>query len=303
VKKYVLGLLLLLTSSVNTLSACDVCGCAAGGSYFGILPQFHKQFIGLRYSFSMEDTKHTAIEASGNYTAHDFYHSMELWGRFYPAKRLQVLAFLPFRFYQEKTGANSQSVFGLGDISVISDYAIINTGEDRTKKVKQTLFAGAGIKLPTGLYRAQHDGTLLDHNLQPGTGSTDFILNGMYTIRIKKYGVNADVTGKLTTANNLQYRFGNRITSSLRAFYWANVHGYSLLPHSGILYDYSGNNYDKGKAVALSASDALFATAGLDVYIKRISLSVAYQYPIYQNLGMGMVQGGSRIFCGMAVHF
>jgi len=303
VKKYSIVLFFLLASCLNIISACDVCGCAAGGSYFGILPQFHKQFIGLRYNFSMEDTKHSAIEASGNYTARDFYHSMELWGRFYPAKRLQVLAFVPFRLYQEKTGASSQWVAGLGDISVISDYAIINTGEDRTKKVKQTLMAGAGIKLPTGFYHAMHDGSLLDHNLQPGTGSTDFILNTMYTVRIRKYGLNADITGKLTSANNLQYRFGNRITSSLRAFYWANVHGYSLLPHVGILYDYSGNNYDKGKAVALSASDALFAGAGLDAYIKRMSFSLTYQYPFYQNLGMGLVHGGSRIFCGMAVHF
>jgi hypothetical protein len=82
------------------------------------------------------------------------------------------------------------------------------------------------------------DGVPAANNLQAGTGSTDFIINGIYTIR-KKLGFNAEAIGRINTFNNLQHKFGNRINIGLQAFYWFNVHGYSLLPHAGFAYEYT----------------------------------------------------------------
>ena len=42
----------LLAGATTVALACDVCGCSAGGNYFGILPRFGKHFLGIRYQYS-----------------------------------------------------------------------------------------------------------------------------------------------------------------------------------------------------------------------------------------------------------
>jgi hypothetical protein len=42
-------LVLVLLLAPSKLRACDICGCGVGSYYLGILPEFKKRFIGLRY--------------------------------------------------------------------------------------------------------------------------------------------------------------------------------------------------------------------------------------------------------------
>lgn len=85
---------MLIFIDASQLQACDLCGCANGGSFFGILPQSHRQFVGLRYRYSSYESHLNSV----NLRTKEVFQSTELWGRFYPLKRMQVIAFLPFNF-------------------------------------------------------------------------------------------------------------------------------------------------------------------------------------------------------------
>ncbi|TXI71256.1 MAG: hypothetical protein E6Q41_00520, partial [Cyclobacteriaceae bacterium] len=83
-KVFFISLVLL---AAHVTMACDVCGCSLGGSYFGILPQFNKNFVGLRWS---QARFHAYMNHQSGYlseeTSNDTYRKLELWGRYYVNK-------------------------------------------------------------------------------------------------------------------------------------------------------------------------------------------------------------------------
>ncbi|MEO0333200.1 MAG: hypothetical protein AAF223_16195, partial [Bacteroidota bacterium] len=50
--KSIFALFILIITTVSSSHACDVCGCSLGSNYFGILPQFDKHFVGVRWHHS-----------------------------------------------------------------------------------------------------------------------------------------------------------------------------------------------------------------------------------------------------------
>ena len=70
--------LLLIFISFSAAEACDVCGCSLGGNYFGILPMFNKNFVGIRWSQAefhsyIAPTQYLAAQQSN-----DTYQKMEI---------------------------------------------------------------------------------------------------------------------------------------------------------------------------------------------------------------------------------
>lgn len=278
-------------------SACDVCGCSIGGNYFGILPQFHRHFVGLRWSEQSFRSAHSLISANaGHFDSEESFRSIDVMGRFYLLQRLQILVLAPYHeFRRMESGVETRSK-GLGDMSVMASYVLFDTGDSLRRKWRQTLTIGGGVKLPTGQSNLTNaEGELLHPNLQPGSGTTDFMLSAAYTVRRGAWGIAADVLGRLNTANHQQdYQFGNRISGSAKVFYWKNVGNVVILPNAGVFADGSqANRGDSNLTVGTGGFIAL-GTLGLDVYMGHFSAGFTFQQPVYQDLGAGKVQSHSR---------
>ena len=73
-----LFMLFIITAS----KACDICGCGVGSYYLGILPEYNKRFIGLRYQHkTLQPEFRTEIPSSPNlHTLISFISSD--WGSF-----------------------------------------------------------------------------------------------------------------------------------------------------------------------------------------------------------------------------
>ena len=61
--------------------------------------------------------------------------------------------------------------------------------------------------------------TVADINAQIGTGSVDFLINGMYGLSIRNFGLNLSASYKINTVNAQNYKYGNKFQGNLIASY------------------------------------------------------------------------------------
>ncbi|WP_066834812.1 hypothetical protein [Rufibacter ruber] len=306
-KKILLIALALLTLGFNS-SACDG-GCTMGGSYLGILPQFHKNFAGVRYttrSYTIHTT-HTHLHDGMPMTHADVmdevYTTAEAWGRFVPFRNVQVFAFVPYAFNEQRTSRGNTRYSGLGDITLLANYALVNTGDSTNRSFKQTLQLGGGVKLPTGAHSLHSGEEGVATSLQPGTGGTDFIMNGIYTVRYSKWGLNNDFTYRINSKNSDGYKFGNRLSASTNLFYWYNLENLlTLLPSTGLYYEHAQADEFNSDHDA-KAGDAYYANLGLNVYVKKIAFGGTLQLPLTRHDGEHATQNNQRAMVNLSYLF
>ncbi|AQG79807.1 hypothetical protein [Spirosoma montaniterrae] len=294
-KKYVFFLFLTL-SALSTL-ACDICGCGNGSSFFGILPQGHRRFLGVRYRYASFDSHIGSL----NLQTREQFRTAELWGRFYPTKRLQVLGFVPYQFGQQtmlKTGSVTP-LQGLGDVSAMAQYNLLNTfmQDSAARTIDHNLLIGGGVKLPTGRYRydANSNAEVANPNFQLGTGSVDYLFTAIHTVRYKQWGLNTDLSYRLAGTNSNGYRFGNRLTGSLSAFYLSSVGPKAIMPNVGVFVEQAQRDRQHGIQNSRTGGYATYLSAGTEVYLNKLSLGVSYRHPLAQKLANGEIRANAQL--------
>ncbi len=286
-------------SSYQGAQACDVCGCGVGNYYFGIMPQFHKNFLGLRYRYRTF-TSHVGDSqySQSIFGNEEMFQSTEIWARFYPLPKVQILAFIPMNYnkqYENGTGI-THHLQGLGDASLFINYNPVNTTSDTNTILKHNLLLGGGIKLPTGKYKFDENDKINvnNANFQLGSGSVDFMLNMVYTVRYKKIGLSSDITYKMNGINNNNYRFGNRLSGGINLFYVQRIDNFTIMPSVGTYLEKAYYDHKKNVIVYQTGGTASLGSAGIDTYFKNFSIGINYQKPISQNLSDGMSVAHAR---------
>ncbi|MBS1645339.1 MAG: hypothetical protein JST36_09905 [Bacteroidetes bacterium] len=301
-KKIVFSLLLFVTTGISA-NACDVCGCSASNQYLGILPKANFNFIGLQYQFSHYSSDHPSMfENHPNEQGKDYYHTLQVWGRYNIGSRVQVFAFVPYRYNVQEENGQRTTNSGLSDLSLLANVLLLKE-TDEAASWQHQLLAGGGIKLPTGKYSgissADKQGL---PNMQPGTGSVDFLVNTNYTLRKEAIGLNVDAAYTITLPNRDQYKYGNRANAGAMGFYSIKKGEFTLLPQAGVRFEYALHDYDNYERKWLNEQSGgymCFAAAGLQAYYKQIGLRVNYQLPISQYYGAGYVTALQKVDAGI----
>lgn len=284
---------ILLFSFLTTITACDICGCGGGNFYLGLMPQFKNKFIGIRYHYAQF---HTVLASDPSQFSHNAYHSAELWGGWNIGSRWQVLAFVPYYFNHQADDDGLSNKNGLGDITLLANYLLFHSRSQGGSKatVEQQLWIGGGLKLPTGNFTVDPNDastTIADINAQIGTGSTDLLLNAMYTIRINRIGINSSLNYKIGTNNHAEYKFGNRLSSNTIAYYQIQKKSFSILPNLGIAYENTQKNLLKKEAVAFTGSYSVGAIAGAELsFNSGMSVGFNVQLPVQQSYAEGQTK-------------
>lgn len=306
--KLKLMIIVALVSFTFSAKACDICGCGVGSYYIGILPEYNKRFLGLRYQYK---TLQTHLGPRGERTplaTDETYQSAELWGGWNFGKKFRVLAFVPYNFNERVNQDERGTKSGLGDIAVMGYYNLINkTGTLGSKLLVQSLWLGAGVKTPTGKYEPTERLAIQEspNNFQLGTASTDFTFNVAYDIRYNDLGLNANVNYKINTENKYEYRYGNKLTTNVLAYYKFRIFQlFTVAPNAGVLYEKSAKDVENNKyEVAVSGGHSLAAIAGLEFAMKGISFGANYQNIRSQNLAGGRAFAGNRIMTHISIPF
>ncbi len=299
--------LILFVLSATAGFACDVCGCSLGSNYFGILPQFDKHFVGIRWYYSSfyAQMDHNSEFLEEEYS-NDTYQTFELWSHFYLTDRVQLFASLPYSYNQMDGSHQKVTASGLGDISLLVNYTLVNTGEDVGNPWRHTWLAGGGAKLPTGDFKQEDNGLLINPNFQLGTGSTDFVLNSMYTVRYQNVGLNLGATKQFNTQNSEGYRFGNQWNASAQVFYWQQMKYLSVLPNIGMYYEAGKMHTDQGIAQVNTGGKVWLAQAGLDIYYGDVAIGFTFKAPVSQHMNsdrIAYIEAKERMLLSLIYNF
>jgi len=301
-KKYFLFFLIIFAQM--DAFACDVCGCGAGSYYIGLMPQFHKNFVGMRYRYSVFDSHLGRSSQSNVFATQEIFRTTEIWSRFYPHQKVQILAFLPYHSNTQIESRVAKNLQGIGDVMTIANYNVFNTLYDTTV-FKHSLWLGGGVKLATGKYKYNQadNRQVANPSFQLGTGSNDFLLTANYLIRYRKFGVNADISYKINTQNSQNYRFGNRLSSNLQAFYIRQIGSFGIMPSGGFYFEKSATDVKNNYLVENTGGSLLAASLGIDLFFKKLSCGFNFQSPISQNLADGQINASNRFLANFTFSF
>jgi len=300
--KYVVILIILFVPFCSI--ACDICGCGVGNSYIGILPDFNKRIIGLRYRYNSIFT-HVGIGGASTYlTTNELYRTVEMWGGWNVTKNFRLMASVPYSFNVKLNQGTKQAKKGISDINLSGLYQLVNTQKTvmNSKMLVQTLWVGGSIKLPTGKYNPKDKSSTNDNaNLfQLGTGSIDFSVNAMYDIRLQDAGLNVSGSYKMNTNNKYDYSYGNKLNANAQAYYKIRIKNVvTVAPNAGLQFENAKHDVDSYLSVDISGGRLLLGTLGIESSLKKISIGANWQVPVSQSLAIGIVKANNR----MMVHF
>ena len=209
--------------------------------------------------------------------------SLEIFGRFNLNERLQLSVFLPVNFIQQNSTSGITKTAGAGDMSFLLQYSLLNPLKCTGKKSKHQLRVGIGTKLPSGDFNMSRN-EMFSTVLQLGTGSVDFLASAIYTFRFKNFGVNGNTAYKFNTANNKNYRFGDKITSGANFFYVFDVREVQLMPSIGFNYEHQFSNRKNKKILSFTGGDFINSSLGFDVYYRQFAFSTLFSPALINKL-------------------
>lgn len=301
----IITMMLLCGSKTN---ACDICGCGVGGNYIGLLPDFNKRILGLRYRYNSLQS-HVGTGGSATYlTTRENFHTAELWAGWNLTKRVRLMLSAPFIFTEKTNQGITRTKNGPGDISLSGFYNAFDkkTAVAGSKLLVQSLWVGGGIKLPSGQYKnSDKSGGQQNTNLfQLGTGSTDIMLQAMYDIRLQDLGLNVNTSYKINTANRYDYTYGNKFSMSTQLYHKFRLGDKSnIAPNAGILYESSQKDRDKKLEADASGGYAMMGSIGTEYIYKKIMIGLSWQLPLKQSLANGIVKTGNKAMLHVAFAF
>ncbi|MDI9337971.1 MAG: transporter [Alphaproteobacteria bacterium] len=292
--------------AISFIKACDICGCGVGNTYIGILPEFKKYIVGVRYRYNALKT-HVGVGGATTYlTTNESYSTAELWGGFYLSKKVRLLLSVPYSFIQRENQGNHSYKNGVSDINSTVFYEVLNKQTFFKNKILfNSLWIGGGLKLPTGKYSSMNDTFVNENNLfQLGTGSTDVAFQAIYDVRLQNIGFNMNALYKINTSNSSLYRYGNKLTLSGQLYYKFSVKNkFSFVPNMGILYEKSQSDDNRGNPVNISGGQLTLFSTGIEASYQKIATGINWQIPIQQNLAHGIIQSQDRVLVHVSLLF
>ena len=300
--------IIILVATTLGVKACDICGCGVGSYYIGILPEYNKRFIGIRYQHKTLQTHLGPLGERTPLSTDETYQSAEVWGGWNLGKKFRILAFVPYNFNKKVSQSLNGDKNGLGDIAVMGYYNLFNkSGSVGNNLLVQSLWLGAGVNAPTGKYEPSERlaGQESPNNFQLGTASTDFTFNIAYDIRLQDLGLNANVNYKVNTENKYEYRYGNKLTTNVLAYYKFRIaKTFTIAPNAGVLYETSAKDVENNKyEVNVSGGYSLAAVVGAEVAFDKFSFGANYQNVSAQNLANRRAFAGNRVMVHLSVPF
>jgi hypothetical protein len=181
----------------------------------------------------------------------------------------------------DRLGANEKSE-GIGDLNVIGDYRFFQDDQSSAG------FVG-GVKFPTGETDEKNSaGTRFEPELQPGTGSYDYILGGIYQYQKDRFKFLGNLAYVFKTEGDQDYEFGDLLSSSLFFDYLINPNSRSFKTEIGLNanFQHEQKHEDHGSSVKDSGGTTFLLGPLVSIEaMPNTSLFGSILFPVHQDLG------------------
>jgi len=208
------------------------------------------------------------------------------------SKKFAISTILPAVHQSRSTVSQSQSSFGLGDLTLIGQYTIF-------ADPRNAINVGAGIKLPLGKVNHRDDSNIfLSPDMQSGSGSFDFILRtsvnrtgfllpqltGNFSAVYRKNGLN-DSFGSTDTFGGRSFGFGDSAIFILAFKYLLDYKQGFLIPDVALKYRWGSANQEEVTIAPNSGGNWFSIPLGFSYDLDgKKSLRAYGELPIYQKL-------------------
>ena len=199
------------------------------------------------------------------------------------------MVFLPFNANKQETddGGHSHTHYGFGDLTVIANYQLL-------QGTKHQIWSGAGVKLPTGKFKPEDGHELVPAaNMEPGSGSTDFLLTATDMIQFGKWAVYSNANYAINREAK-DFRFGNRLNASV--LFARTIEGKKtvVVPNAGFYYENLASNKQSSRKIESTGGQALSGSGGIDIRFGKINVGMNVQLPLAQNFSDRQTEAKTR---------
>ncbi len=282
--------------------ACDICGGAIQvDGINGVLPHYTRSQFGLRAERQRMVHPNTSLNYNGaSQVMSDELNRLSLNGRWYPGKRWQITAQVPFIFNTRRESLRRTRINGVGDISLIGSYMLYNTNDSAFYRTRLIWLSGTGCVLPNGKYQRRDETRLmLPPGMQPGTGAYQLLFNNQLTLRRGNWAAGNYTTLSIPGTNELDYRQGMSLSNSTLLFYQVKRSAFSIMPQAGLLIVSRASDRADGRLKSNTAIRSIKAQAGLNLYMKQYALQLVWDSPLNQQLDQAQPAQKGRFSLGL----
>jgi hypothetical protein len=293
--------IVLMTAVASPGHACDFCLLSQG-----ISPLDTMTGAGFKISerYTLLDQVYQGRSEKTNPGAKETHWTTELTGFYSITPQFMVMGIVPYK--KGKTSGEADmtatppvldttmagDASGLGDVALLGRYTFLKSEEPYSTDVLAAVF---GIKFATGRTDVKtSDGmNYLDSHLQPGTGSTDYLLGVSYSHALQRFSLSANLLGTMPTEGKFgdrSHKFGNALNYDVTAKYRIAPEAFTpTRPQWFIALGINGEVRDRetenGATVVDSGGNTTYLSPGIQLVLApHWVVDVSYQYAVYHNL-------------------
>ena len=270
------------------------------------VPGFKGAGIKVSERYTLLDQVYKGTSKQTNPGAKEDHWTTELTGFYSITPEFMMMAVIPYK--KGKTSgelmlnpdgtvagldtAGAGDASGIGDVAIMGRYTFLKQENPDTTNVMAGL---AGIKFSTGRTNAKtSDGAeFLDSHLQPGTGSTDYLLGLSYSHSLQRFSVSVNLLGTITTEGKFGYtrhEFGNSLNYDVTGKYRVYPDAFSpRTPQVFFALGVNGEARDRekinGDSVVDSGGNTVYLSPGIQLVLApHWVVELSYQHAVYHNL-------------------
>ena len=249
----------------------------------------------------------TLVPGIENQTVTESYSVYEIKGVYFLNHRWSLTGSFPM-IHNQRT-FNGEKLFdinGVGDPIIMGRYNLLRTSYTEKNKANHRVILGSGVKLPLGKCNFEHEGELVEHDIQAGSGTLDFVFSLDYLLMLNNLGLSVNSNYKINTQNKkADYMFGNTNNSTLNLLYMKKFsETFSVVPYAGAYLEIADKDIEKFHFEENTGGKLLFGSVGTQFFIKNFRLDAFYQHVLKNKLnGNLQLNTKNRIQIGVSYLF